>query len=235
MTQAVNLANFANSVNSSGQVDPSVLSSAVPLTKGGTGATTASSARTNLGLGSISTQNANAVAITGGSVTGITDLAIVDGGTGASDASTARTNLGLVIGTDIPSTTGTGASGSWNISITGNSATSTLSTNSVNALGYNQTYESFNSSTRLTNSSFVWSSLTNKYTNSTGKPIMVSVGRNGQNGYRTVVWVDGIAVVDAQVDQYGGSESMGPVVVPANSQYAVSVSAGWCNYWVELR
>lgn len=62
---------------------------------GGTGASDAATARTNLGLGSISTQAANNVNITGGSITGITDLAVADGGTGASDAATARTNLGL--------------------------------------------------------------------------------------------------------------------------------------------
>jgi len=37
-----------------------------------------------LSLGTIATQNANAVAITGGSVTGITDLTVADGGTGVS-------------------------------------------------------------------------------------------------------------------------------------------------------
>jgi hypothetical protein len=40
----------------------------------------------------------SSVNITGGSITGITDLAVADGGTGASSASAARTNLGLGTG-----------------------------------------------------------------------------------------------------------------------------------------
>ena len=61
----------------------------------------AATSRTSLGLGSIATQASNSVSITGGSVTGITDITVADGGTGASDAAGARTNLGLVIGTNV--------------------------------------------------------------------------------------------------------------------------------------
>lgn len=50
MTQAVNLANFANSLNTSGQLDPSNFSASVPVTKGGTGAALAVDARSNLGV-----------------------------------------------------------------------------------------------------------------------------------------------------------------------------------------
>jgi len=73
----------------------------------------AATTRTNLGLGSISTQDSNSVAITGGSITAITDLAVADGGTGAGTAEDARTNLGLgtISVLNTPLVVGSGGSG----------------------------------------------------------------------------------------------------------------------------
>lgn len=56
--------------------------------------TNVATSRTSLGLGTMAVQASGAVSITGGAITGITDLAVADGGTGASAAAGARTNLG---------------------------------------------------------------------------------------------------------------------------------------------
>jgi len=72
----------------------SLVGGVISIAQGGTNSATAAGARTNLGLGTIATQDATAISITGGSITGITDLAVGDGGTGSSTAAGARTNLG---------------------------------------------------------------------------------------------------------------------------------------------
>jgi len=74
----------------------------LPLANGGTGASNATDGRTNLGLGTIATQNANAAAITGGSVNGTT-IGATTPSTGA--FTTLLANQKLVAGANLDGTT----------------------------------------------------------------------------------------------------------------------------------
>ena len=79
---------------------------------GGTGSSTASGARTNLGLGSIATQAFNSVTITGGTISGITDITVADGGTGKSSHTAYGVLCGGTTGAgNLQSVSGLGTSG----------------------------------------------------------------------------------------------------------------------------
>lgn len=70
-------------------------SAALPIASGGTGQTTPEAVRTAFGIGSMGQQNSNSVAITGGTISGLTTaLAIASGGTGQTSAVAAINALG---------------------------------------------------------------------------------------------------------------------------------------------
>lgn len=98
LTSSYNTANSFPYASSSGVISIANLSSYGRSLISGS---TAAGVRTTLGLGTIATQDAGSIAISGGTISGITDLAIADGGTGASTASNARVNLGLAIGSNV--------------------------------------------------------------------------------------------------------------------------------------
>jgi hypothetical protein len=72
--------------------------------------------------GQVSSVTNTSIAINGNQITSGT-VAVANGGTGATSAANARTAL------DVPSTSGSGATGTWGISISGNAATATTASN----------------------------------------------------------------------------------------------------------
>jgi hypothetical protein len=191
----------------------------LPVAQGGTGASTAADARTNLGLGTISTQAANNVAITGGSITGITDLAVADGGTGASTLTANAVLLGngtSALQTVAPSTSG-------NV-LTSNGTTWTSAT-PAGGIGIGQTWQNVSGSR----------SAGVTYTNSTGKPIQISISayRVASVGVATAT-VSGVTVatISTQGTNDVGATTQIAFIVPDGATYSFSTSF---TLWAELR
>jgi hypothetical protein len=156
-------------------------------------------------LGTMSTQNANAVAITGGTVSGLSSL-------GVSGTATATTFSGA--GTSL---TGTAAS----LSIGGSAASATDATNILG--NSSQTYQNVTGS-RAYNVT---------YTNSTGKPIWVWYSSDQpRGGAITRAYVNGALACYTHMDLY--PRAFACFIVPISGTYYID-SGSNLDYWLELR
>jgi hypothetical protein len=176
-------------------------------------------------LGTMAAQNSTTVAITGGTITGITDLAVADGGTGASSITANSVILGN--GTSALSGNLVAPSTSGNV-LTSNGTTWTSEV--LGAIGVGQTWQNVTGSR----------SLNTAYTNSTSKPIMVSVYYQtlGTNNNLTAV-VGGVTVAGMLFNLVFGTLQTGDsfsFIVPAGTSYQVNSSAApGISSWSELR
>ena len=138
----------------------------IAVTHGGTGASDAGTARTNLGLAigtDVQAYNATLAAVAGGTYTGddsittvgtigtgtwaATDVAVAHGGTGASDAATARTNLGL--GTIATYTAG-GSNGAATLDGSGTLTAAQIPASLIGAVVYEGTWNASTNTPTLT-------------------------------------------------------------------------------------
>jgi hypothetical protein len=175
-------------------------------------------------LGTMSTQNANNVSITGGAITGITDITVADGGTGRS---TLTANAVLVgNGTSGINSVSPSTSGNFLVS-NGTAWTSTTLAASGAKLGLGITGEVWNDVTGSR-------SYNTQYTNSRAYPILVSSSTTCSFGARITAYVNGAQIVFFGW-QFNGCGAFGGTVllVPPGATYQLNASEGVQN-WVEL-
>jgi hypothetical protein len=165
-------------------------------------------------------QNANAVAITGGTITGITDLAVADGGTGASTFTANNVLLGN--GTSAFQVVAPSTSGNLLVS-NGTTWTSTTLAASGIKLGLGITGEVWSDviSTYVVNTN---------YTNNLSYPIAMTVEWSNGNKSFTVN-----GVLNASASASGGNTQTSMfIIIPAGATWQLVAGGGGINRWTQL-
>ena len=195
----------------------------LPIANGGTGQTTRQAAMNALA----GTQTANRVLRSNGTDTTLSQVAlttdvtgtlpVANGGTGA----TTFTSGALLKGNGTSAVSDASAS---DITTAIGSTAVALSTNSTNAIGYNQTWQDVKSSR----------SSGTTYTNSTGKPIMVAVAAGPTSNNQSILVSVGGVSLGALTLTAGYTAGAFQFIVPTGTTYVVTVN-GSLNTWAELR
>jgi hypothetical protein len=165
---------------------------------------------TTAAVGTFSTLNTANAAITGGTITGITDLTVADGGTGASSI----TANSVILGNNTSALSGNlvAPSASGNV-LTSNGTTWTSAT-PAGGVGIGQTWQ------------LVTRTLGTTYTNSTGKPIML-VGyaqRNAVSSAELNITINGSLVIIFATgsNSNGGNAAAGSIIIPNGDTYQLN-------------
>lgn len=161
MTQAINLANFANCLDASGGVPPTQLNAVVPISKGGTNASTAAQARTNLDVAqAVYSVPSGGIIMWSGSIASIpTGWLLCDGTSGTPDLRSR-----FIVGAG--STYSVAATGGSADAITVAHTHTATSTSTVTDPGHFHSYEQ--PSNTFIQGAIGGTGLTNKFSGSTG-------------------------------------------------------------------
>lgn len=176
-----------------------------------TGAVTAVRPSTN---GNLLTSTAGSTVSAGSFVVGVEYTILTVGTTNFASIGASTSTIGVVF-----TATGVGSG-------TGTATINTWTSSAASGLGVSQTWAQYTTSTRVSGTT---------YTNSTGKPIMVILGY-GRSGGWTVV-VGGVTVCNAGHDSNNNNGHLITFIVPSGATYVCTGSQGEANasYWAELR
>jgi len=163
---------------------------------------------------------------TGGSITGITDLAVADGGTGSSVLATNNVLLGN--GASPLQTVAPGANGNV-LASDGTTWSSTTITSSGAKLGLGITGEVWNDVTGSRSQGVT-------YTNSRSYPIQVQGNFGCNGGGQGQIYINGVLVSywAAQFNGCGGFSVNMPCIVPPGATYQLAAMGGAARGWYEL-